>query len=75
VFLGEKLLEWLLLAFGSAMCLGNLAALLNPPKNRDEQDLRNRDEQDLRKAPFWRSFIYIIVGLIVAVWSLAGLIG
>ena len=57
------------------MCLGNLAALLNPPKNRDEQDLRNRDEQDLRKAPFWRSFIYIIVGLIVAVWSLAGLIG
>ena len=49
------------------MCLGNLAALLNPPKNRDEQDLR--------RAPFWRSFIYIIVGLIVAVWSLAGLIG
>ena len=67
MFLGEKLLEWLLLAFGSAMCLGNLAALLNPPKNRGEQDLR--------KAPFWRSFIYIIVGLIVAVWSLAGLIG
>ena len=40
MFLGEKLLEWILLAFGSAMCLGNLAALLNPPKNRDEQDLR-----------------------------------
>ena len=29
VFLGEKLLEWLLLAFGSAMCIGNLTALLN----------------------------------------------
>ncbi len=67
MFLGEKLLEWLLLAFGSAMCLGNLAALVNPPKNNDQQNLR--------RAPFLRSFIYIIVGLIVAVWSLAGLIG
>ncbi|MBL88777.1 MAG: hypothetical protein CL517_00685 [Actinobacteria bacterium] len=67
MFLGENLLEWLLLAFGSAMCVGNLAALVNPPKNRDIKSLK--------RAPFWRSFIYIIVGLVVAVWSLAGLIG
>ena len=67
MFLGENLLEWLLLAFGSAMCIGNLAALFNPPKKQNEQHLK--------KAPFGRSFIYIIVGLVVAVWSLAGLIG
>ncbi len=67
MFLGEDLLEWLLLAFGGAMFMGNLTALLNPPKKQDEQHLR--------KAPFWRSFVYIIVGLVVAVWSLAGLIG
>ena len=67
MFLGENLLEWLLLAFGSAMCVGNLAALLNPPKNRGAENLN--------RAPFWRSSIYIIVGLVVAVWSLAGLVG
>ena len=67
MFLGEDLLEWLLLAFGSAMCIGNLVALVKPPKNRDIKSLN--------RAPFWRSFVYIIVGLVVAVWSLAGLIG
>ena len=67
MFLGEDLLEWLLLAFGGAMFIGNLTALLNPPKKQDDKHLS--------KAPFWRSFVYIIVGLVVAVWSFAGLIG
>ena len=67
MFLGEDLLEWLLLAFGGAMFIGNLTALLNPPKKQDDKHLR--------KAPFWRSLVYIIVGLVVAVWSFAGLIG
>ena len=49
------------------MCGGNLAALLNPPKNRGAENLN--------RAPCWPSSIYIIVGLVVAVWSLAGLIG
>tara|TARA_B110000438_G_C15764582_1_gene628926 strand:+ start:727 stop:930 length:204 start_codon:yes stop_codon:yes gene_type:complete len=66
MFLGDKLLEWLLLAFGSAMFIGNLAALLRPPKTLNENNLH--------RAPLWRSLIYIIVGLVVAVWSLAGLI-
>ncbi|MEY3749260.1 MAG: hypothetical protein RLZZ449_1154, partial [Actinomycetota bacterium] len=30
MFLGEDLLAWLLLAFGGAMFVGNIAALLRP---------------------------------------------
>ncbi len=58
MFLGEVLLEWLLLAFCVAMFIGNLTSLLNPPKKQDDKHLR--------KAPFWMSFVYIIVGLVVA---------
>ena len=55
MFLGEDLLAWLVIALGGAMCAGNIAALVRPPKNR-------RDANDLTKAPILRSLIMATIG-------------
>tara|TARA_B100000686_G_C16384198_1_gene759080 strand:- start:442 stop:645 length:204 start_codon:yes stop_codon:yes gene_type:complete len=66
VFFGENFIEWMLLAFGGAMAVGNLAALIRPPKALQHDNLS--------KAPLWRSLSYVIVGVVVVIWALAGLI-
>ena len=66
MFFGENFIEWMLLAFGGAMAVGNLAALIRPPKVLQQDNLS--------KAPLWRSLSYVIVGVVVVVWALAGLI-
>jgi hypothetical protein len=66
VFLGDKLLVWLLLAFGAAMVAGSVAALVRPPANRDDDELE--------RPPLSRSVGMIVVGGIAAVWALASLI-
>ena len=65
MFLGENLIEWLLLALGGAMALGNLAALIRPPNQ-----LRSTD---LERTPLWRCLTYMAIGVVVVVWALAGL--
>ena len=65
MFLGENLIEWLLLALGGAMALGNLIALVRPPK-------RPR-ATDLTRPLLWRSLTYLAIGLVVVAWALAGL--
>ena len=67
MFLGEYLIEWLLLALGGAMALGNLAALVRPP--------RQPRGTDLDRPPLWRGLSYLVIGVVVVVWALAGLIG
>ena len=67
MFLGEYLIEWLLLALGGAMALGNLAALGRPP--------RQPRGTDLDRPPLWRGLSYLAIGVVVVVWALAGLIG
>ena len=67
MFLGEDLLAWLLLAFGGAMLVGNLLAVVRPPAER-------RDEGDLERAPVGRSVAMAVLGGIAAVWGLASLI-
>jgi hypothetical protein len=67
MFLGEDLLQWLLLALGGALFAGNLMAVLRPPD-------RQRDEGNLERAPVARSLIYAGLGLVAAVWALATLI-
>ena len=64
MFLGENLIEWLLLALGGAMALGNLAAFVRPPRGTD-----------LDRPPLWRGLSYLAIGVVVVVWALAGLIG
>ena len=66
MFLGENILEWLLLALGGAMTIGNLVALVRPPS-------RPRSV-DLIRPPLGRSLIYIALGVVVVVWALASLV-
>lgn len=64
MFLGEDLLAWLVLAFGGAMFVGNLLAMLRPPLVHDE----------VPRAPRVRSSAMAIVGLAAAVWALVTLL-
>ena len=66
VFLGEDLLQWLLLALGGALFVGNLAAIVRPPQQREEGSLE--------RAPLGRSLLYAALGFAAAVWALATLV-
>lgn len=67
VFLGEDLLAWLVLAVGAAMAVGNALALIRPPE-------RHRHDDDLTQAPVGRAVVYIVLGVVAAIWGLATLI-
>jgi hypothetical protein len=66
VFLGEDILAWLVLAFGGAMFVGNVLALVRPPQ-------KQADTGDLAAAPKTRTIIMAIVGLVAALWALVSL--
>lgn len=66
MFLGEDLLPLLVLAFGAAMALGSAMALVRPPARREEGDLA--------EASVGRSVVFIVIGVVAAVWSLASLL-
>ena len=67
VFLGEDLLAWLTLAVGAAMVAGNALALFRPPDAR-------RNDDDLERAPVGRAVVYIVIGVVAAIWGLATLV-
>ncbi len=67
MFLGDDLLQWLLLALGGALFAGNLIAVVRPPAQQ-------RDERNLERAPIGRSLLFAGLGLVAAVWALATLI-
>jgi len=67
VLFGEDLIVWLVLALGAAMAVGNLLALLRPVSSPHR-------EGDLERAPLLRSIVFIVVGLVAALWALASLI-
>lgn len=71
MFLGENLLQWLLLALGGALFAGNMLALIRPPASRPGAPA---DESRLERAPVTRSLVYAALGLVAAVWALATLI-
>lgn len=66
MFLGEDILVWLVLAFGGAMCVGNVLAVIKPPKKVAEGSLP--------QAPRSRSLAMAAVGLIAALWALLSLV-
>ena len=67
MFLGEDLLPFLVLAFGGALFVGNLLAVVRPP----QQQL---DETHLERAPVVRSLSFALVGLVAAIWAIASLV-
>ena len=66
VFLGDDLLPFLVLAFGGALFVGNLLAVLKPPREQ-------LDETHLERAPVARSLSFALVGLVAAIWAIASL--
>jgi hypothetical protein len=67
VFLGEDIMAWMVLAIGAAMAVGNLLAIVRPPDDR-------RSDDDLERAPVARSIVFIVVGVVAALWALGSLI-
>ena len=67
MFLGADLLAWLTLAFGAALFVGNLLAIVKPPE-------RQLDDANLERAPVVRSAAFAAIGLIAAIWALASLV-
>lgn len=66
MFLGEDLIQYLLLALGGALFVGNVMAIVRPPEQRKDDSLE--------RAPIARSLVYAGLGLIAAIWALATLI-
>jgi hypothetical protein len=66
VLLGDDLLPLLVLALGAAMVLGNVMAIVRPP--------RETKEGELERAPMARSLGMAALGLVAAVWALASLL-
>jgi hypothetical protein len=66
VFLGDQLLEYLLLALGGALLVGNVLALLRPPARSKEGDLV--------KAPVGRSLVMAFIGFIAALWAVGSIV-
>ena len=66
MFLGEDLLQWLLLALGGALFVGNVTAMVRPPSQHEDGQLQ--------RAPVGRSLVYAGLGLVAAIWALATLI-
>jgi hypothetical protein len=62
LFLGEKFFPWMILAFGAAMVVGNVLALVRPPGEGG-------------RAPVGRAAAMIVVGVLASIWGLASLVG
>jgi hypothetical protein len=80
MFLGDNLIVYLVLALGGALAVGNIAALVRPPKAQLDQQSNSSSEEnesdstDLAKAPVARSLVMAIIGATAAVWSIASLL-
>ncbi len=80
MFLGDNLIVYLVLALGGALAVGNIAALVRPPKAQLDQESNSTSEEnesdstDLAKAPVARSLVMAIIGATAAVWSIASLL-
>lgn len=70
LLLGDDFLPWIVLAFGAAMVVGNVMALVRPP----EAARGKAAPGQAAKPPFGRAVVMIGIGLLAAVWGLASLL-
>lgn len=66
MFLGDDLLPFLTLAFGGALFVGNVLAVIKPPA-------KQLDDSNLQRAPVARSLVFAGLGLVAAIWAIASL--
>ncbi len=67
MFLGEDLIPYLILAFGAALTVGNVAALVRPRRSGSDGDAPVR-------ASARRAVPLALIGLVASIWSLATLL-
>ena len=67
MLLGEDTLVLLVLALGAAMVVGNVMAIVHPPR-------RPRADNDLARAPITRAVVMMVIGLTASVWAIASLV-
>ena len=63
---GTDLLPWIVFALGAALVVGNIIALVRPPKNPKTGDLT--------RPPLARTVVMITLGAVAAIWGLASLV-
>ncbi|MFV0315842.1 MAG: hypothetical protein ACK5O2_02630 [Microthrixaceae bacterium] len=67
-FLGADFFPWMILAFGAAMVIGNVLAMLRPPRTSGGSG------EAPHRPPLGRSVVMIVVGLAASAWGLASLL-
>lgn len=67
MFLGEDLIPYLILAFGAALTVGNVAALVKP-RGADHPDGASGRASARRAVPL------AFIGLVASIWALATLL-
>ena len=67
MLLGDDTLVQLVLALGAAMFMGNVFAIVRPPK-------RPRADGDLQRAPVGRAIVMMVIGFVASVWAIASLV-
>ncbi|MBS1847918.1 MAG: hypothetical protein JST73_06525 [Actinobacteria bacterium] len=65
LFLGHDLLAWLILAFGGALLVGNIAAIVRPPVDDGDAPM----SKGMRR----RAVVFAAIGAVAAIWALATL--
>lgn len=74
--LGDDFMPWMVLAFGAAMVVGNLAAMFRPPKQdaKASPQQRKNNNAPAAKPPVVRSLVMIAIGAVAAVWGAVSLL-
>ena len=67
LFLGDSFFPWVVLAFGAAMIVGNVLALVRPPQPKDGAPVGG-------PPPSGRAVVMIVIGVLAATWGLASLL-
>ncbi|HKY14382.1 MAG TPA: hypothetical protein VJM33_05620 [Microthrixaceae bacterium] len=67
--LGDDLIPWMLLAFGGALVVGNLLALVRPP--RPEPGSLDAPPE---RPPLARALGLAALGAVAAIWAIASLV-
>lgn len=67
LFLGEDFLPWMVLAFGAALVIGPLLALVRPPRDAEGGG-------PVERPPVARTVAMIVIGAVAAIWGFASLV-
>jgi hypothetical protein len=73
LLLGDDFFPWIALAFGAAMVVGNVLALVRPPKT-DRDGATGTARRANERPPMGRVVAMVVLGVVVGGWGLASLV-